>query len=129
MRDGPVRFHFAAGLTSFGIGLGDIENPLNILINGVDFGDVRTLPNYNRFADNTREVYLRVDAEPGDLAISMVEFAFGDPDDRVFYDHLAMQEGTPPAAVPEPSSIVILSAGAIWLFGRGYRRRNRKSTA
>ena len=89
----PLVFHFDDGASSVGVGLGDVENPLRLFVNGQDLGNVRDLPNYDRSSDNSREVYIRIDA--GDEPIMTVEFEMNTAADRVFYDHLAFREFFP----------------------------------
>ena len=98
VRDGgayyDVVFTFNYAVTSFGIGVGDTESPVELLVNGVSFGDIQLLPNYTQVADNQREIYIRVDANEGEQIQSITlrpmntGMAFGD---GLLLDHIAVQ--------------------------------------
>ncbi len=104
---------------SVGIGIGDVETDVRMLINGVDFGLIRSLPNYNRTQDNHREVYVRIDAGQGET-INSVGFSQAVPSgDGIFYDHLAFLESN---VVPEPSTWFMMLFASTFFVAR---KRNK----
>ncbi len=119
-----VQFDFATGLSSFGIGVADVETDVRIIVNGsVDFGFIRDLANYNRVQDNSREVYIRIDKELADAAITQIQFiSESGSSDGVGYDRLALLEDSP-GPISEPGSMALLGLGFAFLtFAR--RRRS-----
>lgn len=92
---GDTVFHFQPGVASLGLGIGDVESDVELLIDGVSFGLVRSLPNFKQTGNSPnqpRQVYIRVDADPGDPPISEVRLTQigGCGGDAIFYDHLAI---------------------------------------
>ncbi len=96
-------FNYAPGANFFGIGVGDVESDVRLVVNGEDLGLVRSFANYNRQLDNAREIYIRVDREAGDSAITEVVFTKTGIGDGLFFDHLAVDN-----AVPEPGTFISL---------------------
>lgn len=98
VRDGNAYFDmsisFNYSVTSVGIGVGDVESPVDLLINEVNYGDIRLLPHYTQNGDNQREIYIRIDANSGNNIESITfrpvntGMAFGD---GLLIDHLAVQ--------------------------------------
>ncbi len=109
-------FSYAPGASFFAIGLGDVESDLRIVVPGQDLGLVRSLPNYQRILDNAREVYIRIDQQSGDSAITEVRFTNGQSGDGIFYDHLVVANAT----VPEPASYIFAFLALAFLW-----RKNR----
>lgn len=106
MNLGSNTFRVAGGATSFGIGVGDVETSyLRLYVNDIDFGRISSLLNYRRTADDSREVYIRIDAGANEL-IHTVRFSGDAVGDGIFYDHVAVQ-----FAVPEPGSMILYLAG------------------
>ncbi len=104
---GEITFNYTPGAQSLGLGIGDVESDVDIIVNGENLGFIRSLPNYSRLADSTREVYIRIDLEAGDDLITELRFvSIPQTGDALTFDHLAILNGTP---VPEPSSILLLS--------------------
>ncbi len=104
---GPIVMGYAPGTSSIGFGLGDVESVVSIVVNGSTLiSDLRNLPNYQRVRDNAREVYVRIDAEIGDAAITEVSFV-GSTGDFVFVDRVALNT----TGVPEPSSFLLCLLG------------------
>jgi len=111
-------FNIAGGARSFGIGLGDIEgSDIHLYVNGQDYGPVKAMPQYHRITDNSREVYIRIDAGPSEI-IHTVGFAGLSVDDGIFYDHIAVGY-----AVPEPGTWALFLAGMAFVFWRKKRRK------
>ncbi len=112
---GPSVFQFN-NAASVGIGVGDIETNIRMFVNGNDFGLIRDFLNYNRTSDNNREIYIRVDANSGDV-INTVTFVSdlqgGNGGDGLFIDHVAFLE----SSVPEPSTWLglILASLCFWV--------------
>jgi uncharacterized protein YjbI with pentapeptide repeats len=94
-----VVFSIAGGTSSFGIGLGDIDvADVNLFVNGQDLGSIMALPNWRKLGDNVRDVYLRVDAAPGEI-ITSVRIEQGTAstfNDGIFFDHVAFDPGATP---------------------------------
>ncbi len=103
VREQAAAFRFPAGTTSIGIGIADVESPdsvVEIFVNNVSVGRVSDLPNYARRGNNGREVYLRVDMEPGDAMITSLGFKQLEgprQEEFVSFDHLAIAQGDLPA--------------------------------
>jgi hypothetical protein len=129
-----ITFNYAAGATSFGIGLSGFQstNPAGafpitnheLFINGMDIATIETLAGSNWTPGLGRNAYLRVDVTGGS-AITSVGFenlsSTNGPDFLIF-DHLAVQ--APVTATPEPSTIwLLLAAGAG--MGAVHRLRRR----
>ncbi len=114
-------FRIAGGALSFGIGVGDVETSyLRLYVNDIDFGRVSALLNYNRTVDDSREVYIRIDAGANEL-IQTVRFSGTNVGDGIFYDHAAVQ-----FAVPEPGSLLLYFSGLgiVFFFVRKKRIRS-----
>lgn len=91
----PATFSFDPPVDTVGLGLGDIETDLELIVNGENFGLIRDLPGYASGAgDNAREIYVRADAGEGERISSVVLNPVNSGGgDGVFIDHLAF--GTP----------------------------------
>jgi hypothetical protein len=115
---GDTVFVLSPGATSFGIGISDVETDVRLLVNGVDFGLLRSLPNYHRVQDDAREVYIRIDALPGEPPLREIRFrSEGDPSNQIGFDHLAVQ------LVPEPSTLALTLCSVLSGLVFKYRRR------
>ena len=111
-------FKIAQGASSFGIGVGDIESSsLRLYVNDIDFGKVSDLINYNRTDDNSREIYIRIDAGPGEI-IEEIRFSGLSSTDGIFYDHIGVKD-----AVPEPATSLLCIIGAIIFIAVGIKNR------
>lgn len=100
-----MTFHFAEGLSSFGVGLVDMYYSQSILINGVELlADITADGNFDTVGLN---LYLRIDREAGDAAISSVQFQqFGAASgDGYGFDHLAVKQ------VPAPMTAAMVLSG------------------
>lgn len=91
----PMTISLDTPVPTIGIGLGDIESPVEFIVNGQNFGLITDMPGYDIDApDNAREIYIRADASNGELISSItlnpVDTGVGD---GVFVDHFAF--GTP----------------------------------
>ena len=119
-----ITFHLDGGATSFGIGFGNFQSDLvdhELLVNGVSqVSAIETLPGWIS-GINTRNGYIRIDAEPGEL-INSVSFDIGiGTRDGLIFDRLAFT-----TAVPEPSSLLgVLAFGA---FGIGSRLKRKQQS-
>jgi len=98
VRDGnayfDLSFSFNYSVTSIGMGIGDVESPVELLINEVNYGDIRLLSNYIQNDDNQREIYIRIDTNPGSYieSIKLRPVNTGMPfGDGLLIDHLAVQ--------------------------------------
>ncbi|MEL7312954.1 MAG: hypothetical protein AAFN07_15670, partial [Pseudomonadota bacterium] len=95
---GGVQFNVAGGTNSFGIGLGDIDiSNVNLIVNGDDLGAIVDLPNFRKLGDNFRDVYIRVDAPPGEpITTVLIQQQPGSTfSDGVFFDHVAFEPAAP----------------------------------
>jgi len=119
-----VTFDYAPGTLSFGIGLSNFQptGPHRVLVNGVDMGNLETLfPDPSWTIGFTRNVYLRIDS---DVPITSVAFqnmnANGQPlaggQDFLMFDHLTVLPNV--TAVPEPSTMLLLSVGLAGMLAR-----------
>ncbi len=101
-----ITFLYAPGAASFGVGIGDVESQVEVFVNGELLGILKDLPNYNRPIDNAKEVYIRIDQQSGDSAITEVRFQplASNGGDVINFDRLALLDST----VPEPSSLALL---------------------
>jgi hypothetical protein len=118
---GALNFNIVGGASSVGIGLSSVDCPFvgcptnRLRVNGgpwIDIDDT-TFPNLPAAVDQ-RHGYLRIDQEPGDAPITIVEIA--DPaDETLMMDHVAF--------IPEPSTCVLSAIGLVGLGLVGWRRR------
>ena len=124
---GGVTFTVAAGTNSFGIGLGDIDiSDVNLFVNGEDLGSIRDLPNWRKLGDNVRDVYIRIDAAPGE-SITSVQIKQGNNStfsDGVFFDHVAFD--APPSIDSVNLSTSVLTIGGA---GASYTATFRNSSS
>ena len=107
-------FQYSEGTRSFGIGVGDIESDIRLKVNGVDYGLIRSLANYNRTLDDAREVYIRIDANIGEDLITSVTFDAPGSGDWAYFDHVAIDT----TQIPEPNTIIclLLINGLVWFL-------------
>jgi hypothetical protein len=118
-------FNYAAGATSFGIGLSNFQStspaspffPITqheLFVNGVDLGVIETLAGANWSPGIVRNAYLRVDATGGSTITSVgiqnnTVGGGSTSGDFLIFDHLAIQAATQ-TAVPEPGTFGLLAA-------------------
>ena len=106
-------FSFSQGLSSFGIGINNMAGtsyPAYMYINGILYGKVQDLPN---FEASTRNIYIKINADSGEQ-INSVKFTTSSGD-YVGFDHLAFKV----TAVPEISTIYSLFvAGLLFLMAK-----------
>lgn len=105
-------FHIANGAKSFGIGLANFQDLTDhkLLVNGVQVAIIPDLEHF-QFGVPSRNLYVRIDAQPGETIYSVsIDENFQNKDGMVF-DHVAFN------AVPELNSIllVILALGLLKL--------------
>ncbi len=109
------------GTSRFGIGLSNFQTYLNeadLIVNGVNFGHVSSLPNYVDGGPAVKNLYLLVSSETGDPLITTVKFDNLDTIDAHLFDHLAIDA----SPVPLPASLLFLGTGMAGLFARLRRR-------
>ncbi len=113
----PTVFTYTPGADTFAVGIGDVETALPVEVNGQTIIlDIRNISGYNRVSDNSREVYIRIDREQGDTAITEVRFA-APASDGIVFDHLAVFNS---ATVPEPATYTM---SLIALIGLAFSKR------
>lgn len=122
--DPTLQFDFSFDLVSFGIGIIDLESDVRVVVNDtVDLGLIRDLPNFTHTSGGNRDVYIRIDQEVGDIAITQIRFESLDGlNDTVYYDRMAFQTAS---AVSAPSAVLVFGLGAAALFIR--KRRPAKA--
>jgi uncharacterized protein YjbI with pentapeptide repeats len=91
-----LTFSVAGGTSSFGIGMGDIDvADIHLFVNDEDFGSIMDLPNFVKLGDNVRDVYVRIDAAPGETINSVrIEQVAAGFNDGIFFDHVAFSSDT-----------------------------------
>ncbi len=91
-----LTFSVAGGTSSFGIGMGDIDvSAVRLFVNEQDFGPIMDLPNWVKLGDNVRDVYVRIDAAPGESINSVrIHQVSGGFNDGIFFDHVAFAPAT-----------------------------------
>ncbi|MCC7387885.1 MAG: LamG domain-containing protein [Phycisphaerales bacterium] len=95
----PLTITIQTPAPSVGIGLGDVETDIEVIVNGQNFGLIRDMPGYDTGAPgNAREIYIRADGTNGELISTIVLNPVNtSPNaDAVYIDHLAF--GTPTEA-------------------------------
>ena len=131
---GDVVFALPGGIRSFGIGIGDVESNVILLVNGQNFGFVRSLPNFkvtNNVPNQPRQIYIRIDSNEGFPDIAEVRFAQlgGGSGDILYFDRLAI---SPASTVPIPgvgimggvgAAVTMIAIGIAAMRRRGVRRR------
>lgn len=127
-----VTFNFDSS-SSFGIGISDEEGWRNGA--GVTAGDflvsvnsgaevnLHTFSNYLQ-VDNSRNAYIRIDADGSDPTITSVRFRSAALNDGIQYDHLALNVNATP--IPEPNSLLLIGLGT-GLFALHHRRRRKRT--
>ena len=86
----PITFGFPGGVVSAGFGLGDIETPVELWVNGFYKELINDNSNFDPSVDNTRDIYYRIDALPGDIITSVALIPVGTGSgDGIFIDHVA----------------------------------------
>ena len=83
-------FTVTGGTTSFGIGMGDIDAAgVHLFVNGEDYGSIMNFANWVKLGDNVRDVFVRVDAAPGETINTVrIEQISGSFNDGIFFDHV-----------------------------------------
>ena len=119
---GDVTFHFAGGVSLFGVSVQQNNDNADVFINGSHVGVTSDW----LVLDGERNGYLRIMATEGsiisDVTIANRQFSNSTIEDGLAFDHLAFIPAA--SAVPEPASLVLLglaSPGLVWLT----RRRSR----
>jgi hypothetical protein len=134
-------FNYAAGATSFGVGLSNFQStspaspffPITqheLFVNGVDLGVIETLAGANWSPGIVRNAYLRVDATGGSTITSVgiqnnTVGGGSTSGDFLIFDHLAIQPATQTAA-PEPGTFGLLGAFAMAACLAGIRARRSR---
>jgi hypothetical protein len=120
-------FTYAAGTTSFGIGIGaiDVAGVPRLKVNGTDYGLISAFPNFDS-SSSQRQVYLKIDATGGTLITSVSIFADFQPDVSGFNDGLAYDHVAVLSAIPEPADYAAIFSGLCVGFA-WWRRRARPS--
>jgi hypothetical protein len=123
-----MALNYAPGTTSLGVGFGNFQSlnspmfPITnheLFVNGTDMGVLETLAGANWTPGLARNGYLRVDGTAGTLITSITVTNLTAPD-VLFMDHVAVE--APAAGVPEPSTALFLTIGAL-LLGIKARRK------
>jgi hypothetical protein len=115
-----LTFNIAGGTTSFGVGIsGDLLGRTPILVNGVKLSKDLTFG-----GGIDRNVYVRIDAGPGDPLITSVGFGVGVGS----FDHAAVAQLPDPSGAPEPSAMVLAGMGVLGLASYGWRRLRPRPT-
>ena len=108
-----VEFSFSTPVTRFGVGIGHLEQPTEVVVNGsVLIGNITSVAGWNSGGPNVRNGYLWITASDGDL-ISSVLFNGADQSDTIYFDHAAW--------IPTPASAPLLAAPLLLIA----RRRRR----
>lgn len=119
-----VTLPIAAG--SVGFAISEVNNDCASCTLAINGGTPISLPTLTGFdaafndADATRNIYIRIEPEGSDAAIS--SFAF-DPSEGTTIDHIAFSAGA--SGTPEPSALVLSMLGLVALPMK--RRRRRRS--
>jgi hypothetical protein len=117
VRGSDLIFRIAGGIGSFGIGVTDIEaDNVRLLVNDADLGLISDFPSYSRTGDNSREIYLRIDAGPDETVTSVTIRNLAEGADGLLFDHVALGD----IPVPEPAAIVLLGSCLALLAARRF---------
>lgn len=117
------RFEFAKGISSFGIGIAEIDDiggPHAIVVNGVDTG--LRVENLAGFVRGARNLYVRVDAGVGEQ-IQSFELVTLSSVESLFFSHLAFKEDPSVGiTIPEANCWALMLGGlALWMILGKYR--------
>ena len=112
---GKITLHFSAPVSSLGFSLQQSDLPLEVLIDGVSYGNLNALGGWGN--NGGRQGYMRIDGTAGST-ISTLTFVNGESApfrDGIMIDHVAFNP------VPEPTSMLALGLGVLAMV-----RRRRK---
>jgi hypothetical protein len=98
---GASFFEYAPGVESFGVGISEANNqPVGrtLQINDGPTISWSDLPGF--VVGGSRNIYIRIDAEPGDDPITKVHINLGPPGETIYIDHVAL--GRKPVSLGAP---------------------------
>jgi hypothetical protein len=115
-----ITINILGGTSSFGVGIsGVLGGSTSVFVNGVLVGKLTDLAEFQKGMG--RNVYLKIDAAPGDESITSVTIGSDDPLDVRSFSHVAIRQH-----MPEPSTLALGGLGVACLLGYGWRRRARR---
>ena len=127
-----ITFEYAAGTTTFGVGMGNFQSPNSplfpittheLFVNGIDEGTLESLAGSNWTPGLQRNAYLVITGTGG-TKITSVEFENVTSSDVMMFDHLAVA----PTPTPEPGYTTLLAGLGAGLACFVRWRRSRRAT-